>query len=141
MDIGKDLLEKKNVDQLLEVAKKYNIVGRSRLKKIDLIEKIIECEKEIDKRKYLEKVCTGTIIAFTLPTGKALSGMVVQLYTDMYEVETKNGRRFNVLHTNVIWVKTNGRWPKSVYLALKGGSAYGNSSRNNIIEGSKAANC
>lgn len=141
MNSSRELLEKKNVDQLLEVAKGYNIVGRSRLKKTELIDKIIEVEKEINKKKYLDKVGTGTIIAFTLPTGKALSGMVIQIYTDQYEVETKNGRRFRIPHINVIWVKTNGRWPKSVYMALKGGIANGSTTNTDVIEGSKAANC
>lgn len=118
--MNKSELEMQKKDAIDIIARKYDIKGRSSMRKADLIEKILEVEKEANKAKYIGKAVVGTLIAFTLPTGKALSGMVIQLCDEAFEVETKNGRRFFVKHDNVMWVKTNGRWPRQVYNALKG---------------------
>ena len=130
-------LESRSVEELLEIAKSFNLIGRSRMKKAVLIENIVSIEKERGRYKYIQNAKTGTIIAFKVTETKAFSGMVIQLYEDAFDVETKNGRRFNVPHDSVIWVKTNGRWPKAVYDALKGVQSNGDL----VIEGSKAANC
>lgn len=61
-------------------------------------------------------------IAFKVTPKKALSGKVLQVNESNVEVATKNGIKFTVEKKNILWVKTGSRWPKGVYLLLKGES-------------------
>jgi len=72
------------------------------------------------KSSYVDEATIGNIIAFSINETKALSGMIEEISSDSFVVKTKNGITFTVLKKNVLWVKTAGRWPRGIYLALKG---------------------
>lgn len=155
-------LKKLTVKQLLEIAKDLNIKGRHEMRKVELIEAIVQKQegiKKIDekieledgpknysgiiendltkeevweegnsevvvnkksKQEYIENAKVGTIIAFKVNNAKTLSGKIEEIRKFDFLVCTKTGVRFTVRKKNVIWVKTGQRWPKAVYLALKG---------------------
>lgn len=73
-----------------------------------------------NKHDYIESAKIGTIIAFKVTDKKALSGKIEEIGKSQFLVKTKNGVLFTVKKENVLWVKTTSRWPKGVYLALKG---------------------
>lgn len=74
-------------------------------------------EKKIE---YVENAKIGQLVAFKVNDKKALSGMIDEIHATGFIVKTKNGIRFTVRKKNIMWVKTGDRWPKGVYLALKG---------------------
>lgn len=74
-----------------------------------------------NKKDYIDNVKIDTLIAFKINETKVLSGKIIEIHKDQFVVETKTKIKFNVKKKNVIWVKTGERWPKGVYLALKGG--------------------
>jgi len=132
--MDKKLMEAEKLDKLILIAKEYAIANRCHMRKSILIEKILEADKLKNKQRYISNAKSADIIAFKLPNGRALSGMIIKLNEESFYVETKNGRCFTVPHVDVIWVKTNGRWPRPVYLLLKGGTDNGSA-------GNKTANC
>lgn len=74
------------------------------------------------KRAYVENVKIGTLVAFTSYTGKVKSAKVIKKSTKnrKLKVETKYGAQFIITFDDVIWVRTNKRWPRGVYQLLKG---------------------
>lgn len=125
-------IETLTVKQLLEVAKDAGIIGRHAMKKDQLIEAILKVtpkeeepvvEKAPEKESYIDNARIGVLIAFKVSGTKALSGMVEEIHQQGFVVKTKNGVRFTVKRKDVMWVKTGNRWPRGVYLALKGESA------------------
>lgn len=93
---------------------------------------LIEDENSKTKKDYIEDAEEGLIVAFRLNfTSKALkkltkviSGkiMVNDKENKMLEVEARNGLKYGVPYTSVVWVKTGDRWPKGVYNEMKKGS-------------------
>jgi hypothetical protein len=82
------------------------------------------------KESYLRNITIGTLIAFKIKETKMLSGKIEEIHKSDYLVETKNGVRFTVPRANVAWVKTGPRWPKGIYLALRGEVPNGNQAAN-----------
>lgn len=72
------------------------------------------------KSSYIDNAKIGQLIAFKVNDKRALSGMIEEIHGSGFVVKTKNGVRFPVRKKNVMWVKTGDRWPRGVYLALKG---------------------
>lgn len=72
------------------------------------------------KEEYIDNAKVGTIIAFKVNNSKVISGMIEEIHKSDFLVRTKSGVRFTVRKKNIVWVKTGPRWPKGVYLALKG---------------------
>jgi hypothetical protein len=72
------------------------------------------------KSKYIEQAVPGTIVAFRVDEYKVLSGIIEEVHALEFVIRTKNGVKFTVRKRNVIWVRTGPRWPRGVYLALKG---------------------
>lgn len=112
-------LEKMTADAIRELCKQHNIVGRHKMNKAVMIENLVALEKENNRHEYIKKARTGDIVAFKVGE-KVLSGMIRELHRSSFKIETKNGRSFIISFDHVIWVKTNDRWPKWVYSALKG---------------------
>ena len=83
---------------------------------------LTDAEREIKKKAYIENVKIGTLVAFKSITGKVKSAKVVKRSTKnrKLKVETKYGAEFVIPYDDVIWVRTNKRWPKGVYQLLKG---------------------
>lgn len=71
------------------------------------------------KSQYIDNAKIGMIVAFKVNETKVLSGMIEEIHKTDFLVKTKNGVRFTVRKKNILWVKTK-RWPKGIYLALKG---------------------
>lgn len=74
------------------------------------------------RQSYLEAAQIGNLVAFKVNDKKMLSGKIISILDDRFVIETKNGLKFSVLKRAVVWVKLNNidRWPRGVYLALKG---------------------
>ena len=86
-------------------------------------EEILTPEQKAERRKsYVENVQIGTLVAFKSITGKVKSAKVVKRSSKnrRLKVETKYGAEFVIPYDDVIWVRTNKRWPKGVYQLLKG---------------------
>ncbi len=142
-------LNKMTVAQLLEIAKELKVLGRHSMRKQELIDSIIQMQsnkssledviaedaevqwsnddqKEDMKAAYIDNAKIGMLIAFKVNDRKALSGKIEEIHQAGFVVKTKNGVKFSVRKKNVMWVKTGSRWPKGVYLALKGDRACAN---------------
>lgn len=80
-----------------------------------------EAAKLAMRAKYIEEAKVGTIIAFRLESGKAISAMIVKKSTKnrKFKVETKYGAEHIVLFDEILWVRTNKRWPKFIYNLFK----------------------
>ena len=80
-----------------------------------------EAAKLAMRAKYIEEAKVGTIIAFRLESGKVISAMIVKKSTKnrKFKVETKYGAEHIVLFDEVLWVRTNKRWPKFIYNLFK----------------------
>lgn len=81
-----------------------------------------EEQRQQKKRSYIENVKIGTLVAFNSYTGKVKSAKVIKRSTKnrKLKVVTKYGAEFIISYDDVIWVRTNKRWPKGVYQLLKG---------------------
>lgn len=88
----------------------------------ELTAEVESTERESKKKSYIENVKMGTLVAFKSYTGKVKSAKVVKRSTKnrKLKVETKYGAEFIISFDDVIWVRTNKRWPKGVYQLLKG---------------------
>lgn len=78
--------------------------------------------QKINKARYIDDADVGTIIAFKLPGMKVKSAKIIRRSTKnkKFKVQTAYGVEYVVSFDEVIWVKTNKRWPKGVYNLLKG---------------------
>lgn len=83
---------------------------------------LTEEQKAEKKLSYIEGAKVGTLVAFKTDNGKIKSAMIVKRSTKnrKFKLETKYGASFIVPFDDVIWVRTNKRWPKGVYQLLKG---------------------
>lgn len=81
-----------------------------------------EEEKAEKKMSYIEGANVGTLVAFRTDNGKIKSAMIVKRSTKnrKFKLETKYGASFVVSFDDVVWVRTDKRWPKGVYQLLKG---------------------
>lgn len=78
--------------------------------------------QKANKTRYVENAEIGTIVAFKLPGMKVKSAKITRKSSKnrKFKVETTYGTEFVISFEDVIWVKTNKRWPKGVYNLLKG---------------------
>lgn len=79
-------------------------------------------EREAKKQAYIDNAKIGVLVAFKTADGKIKSAMIKNRSTKnrKFKVETKYGAEFIISFDDVIWVRTNKRWPKGVYQLLKG---------------------
>lgn len=84
--------------------------------------KLTEEERAEKKLGYIEGAKVGTLVAFKTDNGKIKSAMITKRSTKnrKFKLETKYGAQFIVSFDDVVWVRTNKRWPKGVYQLLKG---------------------
>lgn len=131
-------LEKETRDNLRKIAKQYEIAGRHNMNKAQLIDAIfsacenaegVESEESVtnafeDTKKfnYIDTAPIGTIVAFRSETGKVKSAMIINRSSSrqLLKLETQYGAQFVVKYSDVIWVRTNSRWPRGVFNLLKG---------------------
>jgi hypothetical protein len=89
-----------------------------------------EPQNRPNKESYLRNITIGVLVAFKINEAKMLSGKIEEIHKNEYIVETKTGVRFTVPRSNIAWVKTGPRWPKGVYLALRGEAPNGDKAVN-----------
>lgn len=79
-------------------------------------------EKAAKKQGYIDGAKVGTLVAFRADNGKVKSAMIIKRSTKnrKFKLETSYGAKFIVSFDDIIWVRTNKRWPKGVYQLLKG---------------------
>lgn len=141
-----ELMEKKK-SEIMKIAEELGInryKGKSALTKEELVDNIIGTQqannhdeksnekqqvknKDISesrdvKDRYLDTADIGCLVAFKIETGKVKSAKIVKRSTSgrKLKVETAYGMEYIVPYDNVLWVKTGTRWPKGVYMLLKG---------------------
>ena len=112
-----------NKNELLILAKAYNITGRWDMSKDELINSIKAAKEKIKEKRdmtikdgYIEKVNLGCLVAFKTSNGKVKSAKIVK----MLLLETEYKSVYKVSFDDVLWVKTGNRWPKGIYELLKG---------------------
>lgn len=134
-----ELMEKKK-SEIMKVAESLGINryrGKNVLTKEELVDGILKAqennhdgksneESQVDSRdvkdRYLDTAEIGCLVAFKIETGKVKSAKIVKRSTSgrKLKVETAYGMEYIVPYDNVLWVKTGTRWPKGVYMLLKG---------------------
>ena len=141
-----ELMEKKK-SEIMKIAEELGInryKGKSALTKEELVDNIVGAQqannhdeksnekqqvenKDISesrdvKDRYLDTADIGCLVAFKIETGKVKSAKIVKRSTSgrKLKVETAYGMEYIVPYDNVLWVKTGTRWPKGVYMLLKG---------------------
>ena len=94
----------------------------SEVKKLKEKKNLSDEERAAKKQKYIDDAKVGTLVAFKTDTGKVKSAMIMKRSTTKrkFLVETQYGQQYKISFDDVIWVRTNKRWPKPVYLLLKG---------------------
>lgn len=135
-----------NTKKLREAAKYLAIEGRSKMNKEQLeaaiatrtlkqnMEEIAQeqpaIETKVSTMQYADRADVGDIVAFrAIVSGKTrtLSGKIMNNNVpgpdhklNYMTVETKYGSQYSLSSKDVLWVKTGDRWPRWVYLELKG---------------------
>lgn len=122
---GKRMTKIEMIDKYLELYKSINdedvSVSTEEKKKKKYYKTMTpeEMAKKIEiRKKYVENAKVGEIVAFRFPSGKVISAAITKKSTKgrKFLVETKYGAEHKISFDDVIWVRTNKRWPKSVYL-------------------------
>lgn len=74
------------------------------------------------KMRYVENIEIGALVAFRLSNGKVKSAKVTRKSTKnrKLKLETDYGAEYIVSFDDIVWVRTGKRWPRGVYLLLKG---------------------
>lgn len=80
-----------------------------------------EAKRVENKKRYIENAKVGTIVAFTTEDGKVISAMIEKKSTSRrkFMLKTAYGAEFKVDFDDVLWVRTNKRWPKGIYQLFK----------------------
>lgn len=74
------------------------------------------------KMRRIEAIEIGTLVAFKLSNGKVKSAKVARKSSKnrKLKVETEYGGSYIINYEDVIWVRSGKRWPRGVYMMLKG---------------------
>lgn len=143
----REQLMEMTVAELRKMAPSLGVKNCRQYKKPELVEQILKAENSIEveevsdvvpeeseetividverKVPYIEQAEIGTMVAFTLPNGKVKSAKLINrsVKNRKIKVETSYGKQFVVSYDDVVWVRTNDRWPRGVYNMLKGNVA------------------
>ena len=143
----REQLMEMTVAELRKMAPSLGVKNCRQYKKPELVKQILKAENNIEveevsdvvpeeseetvvidverKVPYIEQAEIGTMVAFTLPNGKVKSAKLINrsVKNRKIKVETSYGKQFVVSYDDVVWVRTNDRWPRGVYNMLKGNVA------------------
>ena len=118
------------VEQILKAENHTDDIGVEDVEVIEVSEAsandnetvVIDVERKVP---YIEQAEIGTMVAFMLPNGKVKSAKLItrSVKNRRIKVETSYGKQFVVSYDDVVWVRTNDRWPRGVYNMLKGNVA------------------
>ena len=134
MEKNRETIGAMKVDELRKLAPQLGIKNCRKYKKAELVQMIYdaipdttpESTRNVDcdanKVKYIEEAPVGTLVAFKVDGGKAKSAKLINISKArrVIKVETVYGREYVVPYSDILWVKTNNRWPRGVYNMLKG---------------------
>lgn len=127
----------KELDQMCKEKGLPRYKGKTHLNKTEMINNILESEKETivedqqeevlandsSKDVYIQNAKIGSLIAFLDKKKLTRTGKIVEINSEKKHitVELKSGKKFYILYVDVIWVTTdeNRRWPKKILYALK----------------------
>lgn len=115
-------ISNKEVEQVESVPIKENKVVQA-VKDLEAKKQVLtEEERKVKKQAYIDDAKVGVLVAFRTGDGKVKSAMIKKRSTKnrKFKVETKYGAEFIISFDDVLWVRTNKRWPKGVYQQLKG---------------------
>lgn len=117
-------LENLGIDDLRDIAKCKKVSSPDLMDKDTLIH-VLETYPETDPEvcaKYVNSIEVGELIAFRTCNFKVKSAKVIKRASAdrKFLVETKYGKRFLVSFDDILWVNTNGRWPRWIYNLMKG---------------------
>lgn len=114
-----DEIPNEKVEQTKPEVKESKVVSEA--KKLEK-KKLTDEEKAIKKQKYVDDAQVGTLVAFRCDTGKVKSAMIIKRSTSKrrFLLETKYGAKYKVSFDDVLWVRTNKRWPKGIFKLLRG---------------------
>lgn len=70
---------------------------------------------------YLDSANVGDLVAFRTDDYRVKSAKIVAKSSSekLLKLETSYGKKFIVAYQDVVWVNTNGLWPKWVYTLMK----------------------
>lgn len=108
--------------QLQAKANEFGVAGCSTMDREMLIKALKTYPEKATSNEYIDNVSIGDIVAFRTENFSVKSAKVVRKSTANKKLmlETKYGKQFFVGFEDVIWVNTNGYWPKWVYNLMKG---------------------
>lgn len=114
-----DEIPNEKVEQIKPEVKESKVVSEA--KKLEK-KKLTDEEKAAKKQKYVDDAQVGTLVAFRCDTGKVKSAMIIKRSTSKrrFLLETKYGAKYKVSFDDVLWVRTNKRWPKGIFKLLRG---------------------
>lgn len=85
--------------------------------------KSVNIEVDLEgKMQRIKAIEIGTLVAFKLINGKVKSAKVIRKSSknSKLQVETEYGASYIINYEDVIWVRNGKRWPRGVYMMLKG---------------------
>lgn len=128
-------MKKADVIEAILGAEKSAEVAESAKENIKIDNPDVEVENKIQKEsanivdvdfegkmQRIEAIEIGTLVAFKLSNGKVKSAKVVRKSSKnrKLKVETEYGASYIINYEDVIWVRSGKRWPRGVYMMLKG---------------------
>lgn len=108
--------------ELLELAIDYGVNDAKSLGREMLIKALSTYPENDSGGDYVDNINIGDIVAFRTEEFNVKSAKVVRKSTRGRKLllETKYGKQFFISFADVIWVNTNGYWPKWIYNLMKG---------------------
>lgn len=117
----KQELEELSDFQLQAKAYELGIADAVSFSREKLIKALMTFPENSSNKKYIDEVSVGDIVAFRTSNFSVKSAKVVRKSSADKKLllETKYGKQFFIDFNDVLWVNTNGYWPKWVYNLMK----------------------
>lgn len=117
----KQELEELSDFQLQEKAFELGIEDEVPFSREKLIKALMTFPENRDNEEYIDKASAGDIVAFRTSNFSVKSAKVVRKSSTDKKLllETKYGKQFFIDFNDVLWVNTNGYWPKWIYNLMK----------------------
>jgi hypothetical protein len=113
-----------SLEDLKREATANNVAGRSKMNKAQLfeaVERAVCAKRRENTEKYISKMVAGDLLAVEFEPGKALTGKFTKWTENSeFELEMKSGTVKQFKSSQILWVKTAGRWPRWVYEMFPG---------------------
>ena len=119
MDVS--VLNNKSDSELLDLATSLGVNDNFLVDRDHMIRALRTFPNNSNCKGYVDVVQPEDIVAFRTDQYAVKSAKVIRKSTRDHKLmlETVYGRRYTVSYDDIIWVNTNGYWPKWVYLLMK----------------------